>query len=207
MAQVITFEGFTPIARYDTVPWTDARIEEGTTQTGTFVELETVALSPVDSDPSNPAARNITTELASDTPNLWYRIVFVDGTGDESLPTEPIQNATAGTPYATVTELSRILKIAAPSAKQTDAMRRVLAMAAGEIDSELDRATTDDALAGWQLALVEEVNLERAVELWRETPFGILGIDSDLGATHTARNTWERYAHKLAPLKTQWGIA
>jgi hypothetical protein len=104
-------------------------------------------------------------------------------------------------------ELFRLLKIANPTAAQTLAGERVLLAASGEIDSEIDLAADDDPLAGWQLALVEEVNLERAVELWRETPFGIVGIDSDIGGTHTARNTWERYAHKLAPLKSQWGLA
>jgi hypothetical protein len=40
-----------------------------------------------------------------------------------------------------------------------------------------------------------------------EAPFGILSVD-DLGvATRTARDTWERHAHKLAPLKRQWGFA
>lgn len=109
--------------------------------------------------------------------------------------------------YSSTEELGRLLKINTPSAEQTAAMVRVLTMASVEIDAEIDRSEDDDALTDDQLALAEEVNLERAVELWRETPFGILGIDSDLGATHTARNTWERYAHKLAPIKSRWGLA
>lgn len=109
--------------------------------------------------------------------------------------------------YTTDTELARILKINAPTAEQTAAMVRVLTMAGVEIDAEIDLAVEATALTAPQLALAAEVNLERAVELWRETPWGIVGIDSDIGATHTARNTWERYAHKLAPLKSQWGIS
>lgn len=109
--------------------------------------------------------------------------------------------------YTTTEELGRLLKIKSPSTEQTAAMVRVITMASVEIDAEIDRSDDDDALTSDQLLLAEEVNLERAVELWRETPFGILGIDSDIGGIHTSRNTWERYAHKLAPLKTQWGFA
>lgn len=112
--------------------------------------------------------------------------------------------------YAEVTELARILKIRTPpgpTAEQTVALQRVLDVAAGEIDSEIDLADDADALAGWQLALVEEVNLERAVEHWmqEETPFGVM-LGGEF-ATHTARDSWERHAHKLAPLKSQWGLA
>lgn len=108
--------------------------------------------------------------------------------------------------YTTTEELGRILKISAPTAEQTAAMVRVLTMAGVEIDAEIDLAVDATALTVAQLELAAEVNLERAVELWRAAPFGIVGIDSDL-ATHTARNTWERYAHMLAPLKNQFGLA
>jgi hypothetical protein len=206
MTQVISFEDFVPSARYDSLPWTEARIEEAATLDGTYALIDTIALSPLDADPSNPAARDFTTQLGT-ADELWYRIIFADADGDESEPTSPIQNIASSTPYATINELFRILKITNPTAAQTLAGERVLLAASGEIDSEIDLAADADPLAGWQLALAEEVNLERAVELWRETPWGIVGIDSDIGATHTARNTWERYAHKLAPLKNQWGLA
>lgn len=115
--------------------------------------------------------------------------------------------ATVG--YTTTEELARILKIRTPTDAQEDAFERVLLTASGEIDAEIDRAETDDALAGWQLALVEEVNLERAVEHWQqmETPFGIIGLGADLGAIATSRDSWMRHALKLQPLKTQWGLA
>jgi hypothetical protein len=120
-----------------------------------------------------------------------------------SAPAEP----PTGDTYATADELARRLKIRAPSAEQTAQMDQVLLMAAGEINSEIDLAVDVD-LESWQLALAAEVNLKRAVELWAESPFGILGLETaELFATHTARNTWERYAHMLAPLKDQWGLA
>jgi hypothetical protein len=113
----------------------------------------------------------------------------------------------AASAYADVDELARILKIRTPSTEQTTAMERVLLMSAGEINSEIGRSNSE--LSGWQLALAEEVNLERAVEHWRqeESPFGLVGLGAELGSAFTAKDSWERHALKLAPLKEEWGIA
>lgn len=206
MTVVVTFEDYTPAPRFDALPWTEVRVQEAALATGTWATIDTIALSPLDADPENPASRDFTTELGT-ADELWYRVIFADADGDTSEASEAVQNVASSTPYATIDELFRILKITSPTAAQTAAGERVLLASAGEIDAEVDLASDADPLAGWQLALAEEVNLERAVELWRETPFGIVGIDSDIGGTHTARNTWERYAHKLAPLKSQWGLS
>jgi hypothetical protein len=208
MTQVVTLENFRPPRRYDSIPWAQAIIQEAATVDGTFATIDTQALSPLDADPSEPALRSFTTNDGTDVA-LWYQILFEDGGGNVSLPTTPIQNAVAaGDPYASVIELARILKIRAPTEEQTVAMIRVLTTAAGEIDAEVDRLATDP-LGGWELSLVAEVNLERAVEHWQqmESPFGIIGLGAEFGATHTARDSWERHAHKLAPLKGQWGLA
>jgi len=220
MAQVITFAGFTPAPRYDSIPWTEVRIQESgaayTTaaeaEAGVWTVIDTIALSPLDADPAAPDIREFTTELASDTADLWYRIIFLDATGDDTLPTLPIQNiVTAATiaadPYATVSELQRILKIRTPTSLQTAEMQRVLSAAAGEINSEIGRVNS--ALSGWEVALAAEVNLERAVEHWQQqdSPFGLLGIGAIAGPTHTATDSWNRHANKLAPLKNSWGLA
>lgn len=208
MAQVITLEGFRPSARYDSLPWTQAQIQEATSEEGPWTVIDTITLTPVDTDPERPQIRNFTTELASDTAELWYRVVFLDATADESQPTVPLQNIagtdfTGSAPYATVEELAAILKVSA--AVRFDALERVLVAAAGEIDAELDRTVQ---LSGWQLALAAEVNLERAVEHWQQvqSPFGLLGITDSIPA-FVSRDTWERHALKLAPLKASWGIA
>lgn len=214
MAQVLTFERYRPVARYDATAWTQVRIEESDTATlddltTVWTTLETIALSPADVDPENPAYRDFTTELASDSADLWYRVVFVDASGDEALPTAPVQNVSESTSaYGTVSELARILKIRTPTADQTVALERVMLAASGEINSEIDLAA-DTSLAGWQVALAEEVCLERAAELWKEqeVQFGLVGIGSEFGATRIATNTWEKYAMKLAPLKDRWGLA
>ncbi len=110
--------------------------------------------------------------------------------------------------YTTTEELQRILKLRDPSTEQTAAMVRVHTTAQVEIDSEIDLAATV-TLTDDQLELAAEVQLERAVEHWQQsgTPFGILGIDDRGGATYIARDSWDRHALKLAPLKNQWGFA
>lgn len=111
--------------------------------------------------------------------------------------------------YADSEELIRLLKLRNVTAAQQEALDRVLEVAAGEIDAEINLAA-DVTLEGWQLDLVTEVNLERAVEHWRqqEAPFGLLELSGAMGGVErTARDTWERHANKLAPLKNQWGLA
>jgi hypothetical protein len=84
-------------------------------------------------------------------------------------------------------------------------MTSVLTAAAEEIDAELGRATPFDDPAP---ALVVQVNLERAVEHWHARPvgFGVIGLDTE-APVRLARDTWDRHAHKLAPLKETWGLA
>lgn len=208
MSYVVTLENFRPTPRYDSLAWTQARIEEGALATGPWTALETIVLSPVDADPTEPALRNFTTELGT-AADLWYRIVFLDADGDEALPTYPVQNASASQPvYATSSELARILKIRTPSDEQQAAMDRVLVAAAGEIAAEIDLAD-DDELEDWQLQLAAQVNLDRAADLWRHTESipGVTGLLGDDVVQMPGRYSWERYAQRLAPLKNQWGVA
>jgi hypothetical protein len=110
--------------------------------------------------------------------------------------------------YAETTELARILKIRTPSEEQEAAMDRVLEAAAGEIDSEIDLAAGSSLTEPWQLALVEQVNLSRAAELWKleEVQFGVI-IGSELVTGSQPRDTFRKHAATLAPLKQQWGFA
>ena len=208
MAVVVSLEDYRPSPRYDGLAWTQARIEEGTASAGPWTVLETQNLSPVDSDPANPAYRSFTTQLGTDE-ELWYRVVFLDASGDVGLPTFPVQNVADDRPvYASVDELARLLRVNAT--QRHNALMRALKAAAFEIDSEVGTADITGAATPYSNppALVREVNLERAVEHWKqaETPFGIVGL-GDLQSVYTARDTWDRHAHKLAPLKASWGLA
>ena len=208
MSVIVSFEDFTPAARYDSVPWTSVEIEESGSAGGSYTLIDTLALSPVDVDPANPAARDFTTSNGT-ADDQWYRVRFFDNNGDYSEYTTPVQNVqddTYAVAYATPDELARILKIRTPSAEQTAAMTRVLTAAALEIDSELDRPSV---FSSPYPPLVVTVNLQRAAELWflQEVPTGVVGLGSEFGATHLARDSWAKYSIVLAPLKDQWGFA
>jgi hypothetical protein len=205
---VVSFEDFTPAARYDSISWTGVEIEEAATAAGSYSLIDTQALA-ADADPADPQARSFSTANGTED-DQWYRVRFFDVNGDYSEYTDPIQNVqddTYAVAYATTDELARILKLRAPTVEQSAAMLRVLTTAALEIDSELGRA----GMFGTPYPpLVIQVNLERAVEHWQqqEAAFGIIGLGGAEGfSVRTARDTWDRHAHKLAPLKDTWGLA
>jgi hypothetical protein len=110
--------------------------------------------------------------------------------------------------YASVAELQELLRIPTPTATQSTAMQRVLDAAAQEIDWELGYSTESPA-PDPAPPLVIEVNLERAVEHWRQSysPFGVIAVGPENEPIVAARDSWYRHARKLAPLKTIWGVA
>jgi hypothetical protein len=110
--------------------------------------------------------------------------------------------------YATVAELQELLRIPAPTATQQTAMERVLDAAAEEIDWELGYSAETPAPVP-PPPLVVEVNLERAVEHWRQSysPFGVIAVGPESEPIVAARDTWYRHARKLAPLKMTYGVA
>jgi hypothetical protein len=208
MTVVVSLEDYRPSPRYDSLPWTDVQIQEAPAATGPWVTLETQALSPVDSDPANPAYRNFTTALGT-AAEQWYRVVFLDAAVATGLPTFPIQNVEDDRPvYASVSELAQLLRVSASD--RHNSLMRVLKAAADEIDSEVGTADINGNVTPYSNppAIAREVNLERAVEHWKQmqAPFGIVGL-GDAESVYTARDSWDRHAHKLALLKGQWGIA
>lgn len=108
--------------------------------------------------------------------------------------------------YAPVAELARILQIGTPTPAQEIALGRVLEAAALEIDSYLGRTSP---LPDPPPDLVVEVNLERAVEHWKQeqSPFGIVVLGGELPPGHAGQNAWRRHARTLLPLKQSWGVA
>jgi len=110
--------------------------------------------------------------------------------------------------YTTTEELARLLKVIADTYEPQ--LTEVLTAAQGEIDDELGLHETDATplTSGWKTALAAQVQLERAVEHWhaRQIGFNVLGLDTEAPVT-LSRDTWERHANELAPLKASWGIA
>lgn len=104
---VVTLEDFTPGPRYDSTAWTQARIEEAAAATGPWTALETRNLVPVDSDPTAPRSRDFTTELATRSEG-WYRIVWIDPTGDTQ-PSPPTFSGPEAQAYASITSVRKIL--------------------------------------------------------------------------------------------------
>jgi hypothetical protein len=208
MSVVVTLEDFRPSPRYDGEPWTDAQIYEGLTADGVFTLLETIPILPVDADPENPAYRNFTTDLGT-ADELWYQIVFVDADMSTGQPTSPIQNVADDRPvYASVSELAQLLRV--NSTQRHNALMRVLKSAADEIDHEIGTVDINGVAPPYSNppAICRQVNIERAVEHWKQeqAPFGIIGI-GDAESVYTARDSWDRHAHKLAILKGSWAIA
>lgn len=100
MAIVVSLEEFTPLARYDGTPFTQARIEEAAVAAGPFTLLETVVLNPVDADPSKPMSRSFTTNLAT-LVDGWYQVTFVDANADQ-VTVGPVHNVAEEPSYLPV---------------------------------------------------------------------------------------------------------
>lgn len=104
---VVSFTGYTPPPRYDGQPWTQAQIEESTSALGPWTVIDTVALV-ADTNPAAPAPRSFTTQAAT-LPDGWYRVTWIDATGDVSPPTEPTQNSAGGDAVPTIEEVAALL--------------------------------------------------------------------------------------------------
>lgn len=85
---VVTFENYTPSARYDGIPYTKAVIQEAPLRTGPWTTREIKVFADPDADPSDPKTRNFTTSAATLEAG-WYRILFEDNIGAQQQPTAP----------------------------------------------------------------------------------------------------------------------
>lgn len=212
MGFVVTLSDFRPAPRYDSVQWTAVRVEEADTASpAAWTNLGTVTFgtATLDADPANPAYRSFTIDNGT-AADYWYRLTFLDADGDEGLPSAAVQNTADGRPiYATVEELAQLLRV--NSSTRHASLRRVLESAATEIDAEIGTADINGVALpyGSPPAIVTEVALERAVEHWQQmqSPFGIIGLGDESGSVYTARDSWDRHAHKLSVLRASWGIA
>ena len=137
MAQVITFERYRPVARYDATAWTEVRIEESDTSTlsattgvggGRDDRAFPRRRRPVRTPPtvtSQPSSRPTTPTFGTGS-SSWTRPVT-----SRCRPRRCRTSRRKRPRYATTTELARILKIGSPTAAQTVAMERCCSLRPG----------------------------------------------------------------------------
>jgi hypothetical protein len=108
---VVTLPRRTPLPRSDAVPWTLALIQEASASTGTWATIDTITLSPSDTDPANPVTRDLTTIHATLTEG-WYRVIWKDASLNTSAATAPWQNTSelAIGARPSVTEVAALLR-------------------------------------------------------------------------------------------------
>jgi hypothetical protein len=106
--------------------------------------------------------------------------------------------------YATVDELAAKLRISV-TAGNTAALQACLDAAAAEIDHSIDAAAATPIDPSDPLA--NQVNLLRGVEWWKsnDAAWNVLADTSGAGM-RLPKNTFNRHAATLLPLKQQWGI-
>jgi hypothetical protein len=83
-----TLLGARPPARSDGKPWNRVHIEHSEAEDGPWVEDGVQTLSPVDSDPTSPAKRDLT--FSSSLAEGYFRLTFLDADNNESTPTDPV---------------------------------------------------------------------------------------------------------------------
>jgi hypothetical protein len=91
---VVTMKDFVPPAREDGLPWTTIRIEEASTSAGTWTQIDSQVLTPLDPDPRYPMARDWTTTMATLLPGVgYYRVRFADAASRTSEYSDAVLNA------------------------------------------------------------------------------------------------------------------
>jgi hypothetical protein len=142
----ITLTNYRPAPRYPPVtdPWTTARIEEAATADGPWTAIDTITLDPVDTDPTSPQARNLTTELATLT-NGWYRVIFADATGDEDIPGLAVRRGPTLRP--TLADVGAILRARTTvMGTEVGTFDETTRPKAGEVDELIDMSVAELAL-------------------------------------------------------------
>jgi hypothetical protein len=185
--RVVTFHQFRPPPRFDDEPWRQVRVEEsprGTGETRGFsggrywtpierywTPIDTLELSPIDSDPADPARHDLTTTNATlERCDALYRLVFIDAATNESEPfivtSDNRVYATVAAITPTVADVSKLLydMLVREGGQPTDSfdatteptdeqIQFVIDQAVGEILGRLRTAVPDDpkhtGLARW----------------------------------------------------------
>lgn len=116
MPFVVTLEDITPPRRADSI-WTQALMYEGPTAAGAWTLRETINFSALpgglDTDPTQPKSRDLTTVNATAESGLYYSVVFKDGAGNSSQRSVAVYNNPFGSAVnwrPTVDEVATLIR-------------------------------------------------------------------------------------------------
>jgi hypothetical protein len=116
MPYVVTLEDITPPRRSDAV-WTQALMSEGPTAAGAWTLVQTINLASLpgglDTDPTQPKSRDLTTVNATAASGLYYSVVFKDGAGNSSQRSTAVFNNPFGSSVnwrPTVDEVATLIR-------------------------------------------------------------------------------------------------
>ncbi|HUB99102.1 MAG TPA: hypothetical protein VMS11_04695 [Solirubrobacterales bacterium] len=189
MPRVITLSDFRPSERVDEKAWIGARIEETDDPSGSWEEVESVTLDPVDEDPAEPTLRSFTAAASK----AWIRIVFLDEDGGEDAPSPMV--FVAGSPFRpTLAQVSAILRARTYSGAEPDPDNPMDVLAGGVVLGEFvgDKAETieDDLIPK------ACIDVERAVG--RQVPGIYLDDARHIAAVRTASEIERSYIPEQA---------
>jgi hypothetical protein len=144
---VVSLTEYRPSPRYDGKAWTKAKIEGAASVNGPWAVIETVTLSPVDSDPTQPQARNFSTEKAT-SEQTWVRVAFVDGDEDEQF-TSPVSLTTSASPgdLTTLANVRAFLQKQGADQGQDEVIQSLITQASVAIARYTERQFVQEAKA------------------------------------------------------------
>lgn len=139
MARILGLADFRPSKRFDGQAWTQVRVEETDDLAGTWEEIETVSLEPVDADATKPALRSISASVSKP----WARLVFLHEEGEDAPCPHVFVDGPSFLP--TVADVSSILRARTYSGKHPDPDNPMAVIAGGVQLGEFDANTTPSA--------------------------------------------------------------
>lgn len=145
MGIVVTLADYTPPPRADTRSWTKVRIEEAAATTGPWVVIDTQNTGP-DAEPAYPTTRDLTTRNGTIAEG-FYRVVWVDGEGGTSAPSEVVQNLSllSGGVRPTIAEVAALIRSRTKivGGKEVGTFNESTRPTQGEVDALIDDAVDE----------------------------------------------------------------
>jgi hypothetical protein len=169
-----TFEGITPPARGDGIPWTLIRVEESPPDADTFTERAVLSI-PIDPTPSTPEPLDLLTVTTATLDTADFRFRFDVSPSNPSPYTDTVRSpAVAGATYTTPSAVRKELGITASVLSDT-AAAKLIADAEDVIDSMLgawypDETTGRKIVRGvvleWQWAKLDRATAKLAAAVY-----------------------------------------